>query len=246
MLIIICILLFLILYIYSLIDIVYLLYYNDIFYKIEEISKKCYENENKTHEEIKFSQENDYIYKYNDIILNMLKKCDDIDCQKKYYINIFAKKFHNLIYENNILEKYNALSGTLLGLFVVFLVCIFIIYNKKRKFFMLYLKIILFIITYIVLFSLLSDKLKNFFEKIEKSSYTIHNINYLKNDIEEIKRILYFHIILIFIIIIIIIFLYKSLYGEYNTYIIYILSIIIFMIIYGIYYSYNIFYRTNY
>lgn len=235
----------LITYIHSIKDIITLLYYNDILYNIDRSTKNCskeYYYEDK--------------YKYS-IISNILIKItqndnesyDDFIKRKEeilidIYSNPIARELYYFLKDKNIYDYYNGISGTLLGLFVVFTgLLLYFTFNIKEaekyivKYGILYICILLYIIAYSTLFGLLSDKLKNYNNSINSKEY--YNTDKLRYDLEELKKIIYSHIGLILIIIILIMISYKKLYGDKNYYIAYGIFITIIIIIYILYFIYN-------
>jgi hypothetical protein len=257
-----CILL--ITYIHSIKDIITLLYYSDILNEIDRSSKNCSQ------------KSDDYVNGYNDkyrytniidILIPITKKNNednDTFNKKKADIlsiinsNLIARDFYYFLGEksnNDIYKYYNAVSGTLLGLFVAipFIIILYtnsyfenypgIYWDKVQKHIwnngMVYSGILLYIIVYVILLSILSDKLKRYNDNINTNEYTKNNIDKLKNDLEEFRKLILSHIGLILIIVLVITILYKKIYGDYYYYIAYGISIICMILIYMAYFAYN-------
>jgi hypothetical protein len=250
--------LLLIIFFYSIKDIISLIYYIDILFEIDRSSKNCSKDFK--------DYDNLYNNKYKkDVIIDILSVLKYKENKaKEQEININSNRISRDLYyfldekSTKIIEgNYNAIFGTLLGLFVVILILILLfksnvsfpnwpipkldiinlgkhIWNNGN----IYTGIVLYLIAYIVIFSILSDKLKRYNESLDKDEYNT-DITRFKNDIEEIRKVIYSHIALMLILVLIIMISYKNIYGDYFYYIAYGISIISIIIIYMSYFAYN-------
>jgi apolipoprotein N-acyltransferase len=132
-------------------------------------------------------------------------------------------------------------GGILLGLFIVFLGIMIaaIVYKKLNGnnisiFIILY---VLYIIAYITIFSILSDKLKRYNDNIIQKTYK--DSTSIKNDFEELKKLVYAYLFLAFSIILVIMISYKNLYGDYYFYREYAITVVGLFIFYISYVAYN-------
>jgi len=177
--------------------------------------------------------------------------------------NIARDLYYFLDEKGNIKNYYDSVSGTLLGLFVVITVILILfksITNISFPYFLvpyakfdfdftnfrkhlwdngiIYTGIIIYILIYIIILNILSDKLKRYYESLDNNEYD-SKIDKFKNDIEEIRRVIYSHIGLVLILVLIIMISYKKIYGDYFYYIAYGISIICIIILYMSYFAYN-------
>lgn len=259
-----CILL--ITYIHSIKDIITLLYYSDILNEIDRSSRNC------SHKSDDYFNEYNNKYRYSniiDILIPITKlegEADDAFNKRKadklsiINSNLIARDLYYFLGEksnNDIYNYYNAVSGTLLGLFVAipFIIIFYsnsyfenypgIYLDKLQKHIwnngMVYSGIFLYIIVYVIILSILSDKLKRYNNNIKTNEYKKEkdNIDKLKNDLEEFRKLILSHVGLILIIVLVITILYKKIYGDYYYYIAYGISIICMILIYMTYFAYN-------
>jgi len=249
-------LLILLIFIFIVKNIIILIYYSDILYYIDRISKNCYDKDDYIEEKYDFSILKDILVpleKVNsdesDAALNARK--DDINA--KILTNPIAKDLYFFIKKNNddktyyndskaiIYDYYNMVGGILLGLFIVFLGIMIaaIVYKKLNGnnisiFIILY---VLYIIAYITIFSILSDKLKRYNDNIIQKTYK--DSTSIKNDFEELKKLVYAYLFLAFSIILVIMISYKNLYGDYYFYREYAITVVGLFIFYISYVAYN-------
>uniref|UniRef100_A0A6C0J0F0 Uncharacterized protein n=1 Tax=viral metagenome TaxID=1070528 RepID=A0A6C0J0F0_9ZZZZ len=177
--------------------------------------------------------------------------------------NIARDLYYFLDEKGNIKNYYDSVSGTLLGLFVVITVILILFKSITNIYFpyfpvpytkfdfdftnfrkhlwdngIIYTGIIIYILIYIIILDILSDKLKRYYESLDNNEYD-SKIDKFKNDIEEIRRVIYSHIGLVLILVLIIMISYKKIYGDYFYYIAYGISIICIIILYMSYFAYN-------
>lgn len=262
MIIILSLLILLIFFIFILKNIIILLYYTDILYYIDRISKICYDKDDKIEEKYDFSILKDIIVPLekidnneSDEALNIRKDTKNA----KILANPIAKDLYFFISNDSngsndsndsngskaiIYDYYNTYGGILLGIFIfIFGLVLTAIYYKKLNgnngnnvyfFIMIY---VLYLIAYIIIFSIMSDKLKRYNDNINEKTYK--DSTSIKNDFEELKKLVYAYLFLAFSIILVIMISYKNLYGDFYFYREYAITVVGLFIFYIFYVAYN-------
>lgn len=249
MIIILSLLILLIFFIFILKNIIILLYYTDILYYIDRISKNCYHKDDHIEEKYDFSILKD--------ILVPLEKIDDetdeaLNIRKdaknaKILANPIAKDLYFFINNDSksiIYDYYNTYGEILLGIFIfIFGLVLTAIYykilngNNDNNIYFFIMIYVFYVLSYIIIFSTMSDKLKRYNDNINEKTYK--DSTSIKNDFEELKKLVYAYLFLAFSIILVIMISYKNLYGDFYFYREYAITVVGLFIFYISYVAYN-------